>query len=163
MNCFRQRDWLGDLYRIALTLWVGGSWGIGYLVVPILFAKLPDRQMAGMVAGWFFEAVGWIGLVVGLLLAIFWVARGGFLWWRRAEFWVTIGIACFAAVLLFFVQPAISEIKARALPLDVMQSPLRTQFVFWHGTSSILYLLQSLLGLWLVLRSGRLGADQRSF
>lgn len=31
-----------------------------------------------------------------------------------------------------------------------MASALRDRFVFWHGVSSVLYLLQSALGLWLV-------------
>jgi hypothetical protein len=33
------------LYDVALTLWVGGLWTIGYLVAPTLFAALSsDRQ-----------------------------------------------------------------------------------------------------------------------
>jgi hypothetical protein len=32
---------------------------------------------------------------------------------------------------------------------------LRDRFATWHGVSSILYLVQSVLGLWLVVWSGR--------
>ena len=51
------------LYNIALTLWVGGLWAIGYLVAPTLFAILGgDRPLAGVLAGKLFELIGWIGL-----------------------------------------------------------------------------------------------------
>jgi hypothetical protein len=36
-----------------------------------------------------------------------------------------------------------------------MESVLRNRFATWHGVSSILYLVQSLLGLLLVASAGR--------
>ena len=48
-----------------------------------------------------------------------------------------------------------AQLKADALPRDVMESVMRDRFVAWHGISSILYLVQSLLGVWLVAWSGR--------
>lgn len=50
------------LYFIALTLWVGGLWAIGYLVAPTIFSTLTDRQLAGALAGKLFALIGWIGL-----------------------------------------------------------------------------------------------------
>ena len=47
------------------------------------------------------------------------------------------------------------QLKADAFPRDVMESVMRDRFVAWHGISSILYLVQSLLGLWLVVWSDR--------
>ncbi|MCH2219440.1 MAG: DUF4149 domain-containing protein [Dechloromonas sp.] len=41
------------LYLITIALWVGGLWAIGYIVAPVLFSSLGDRQLAGMVAGGF--------------------------------------------------------------------------------------------------------------
>jgi hypothetical protein len=46
-------------------------------------------------------------------------------------------------------------LKLDALPREVMESVLRDRFATWHGVSSILYLVQSLLGLWLVVWSSR--------
>jgi hypothetical protein len=51
----------------------------------------------------------------------------------------------------FGVQPILAKLKADALPRQVMESALRDRFATWHGVSSVLYLVQSLLGLWLVL------------
>ena len=39
--------------RFLLTLWVGGLWIIGYLVTPVLFKTLDNRQLAGELAGYF--------------------------------------------------------------------------------------------------------------
>jgi hypothetical protein len=48
-----------------------------------------------------------------------------------------------------------AQLKADALPRGVMESVLRDRFSTWHGVSSILYLIQSMLGLWLVVWSNR--------
>ena len=50
------------LYFATISLWVGGMWAIGYLVAPVLFSSLGDRQLAGMVAGKLFALIGWFGL-----------------------------------------------------------------------------------------------------
>jgi hypothetical protein len=47
------------------------------------------------------------------------------------------------------------QLKADALPRQVMESALRDRFATWHGVSSILYLLQSLLGVALVVQQER--------
>ena len=53
----------------------------------------------------------------------------------------------------FVLQPILADLKAQALPLDVMKSVLASQFTTWHAVSGILYLIQSLLGIALVLVS----------
>ena len=52
------------------TLWVGALWAIGYLVAPILFSRLPDRALAGQIAGWMFSAVGMLGMVCASALIL---------------------------------------------------------------------------------------------
>jgi hypothetical protein len=51
----------------------------------------------------------------------------------------------------FIIQPVIAVLKAQVFPMDVMQSALASQFKMMHGLASILYLLQSILGLALVI------------
>ncbi|PKO34601.1 MAG: DUF4149 domain-containing protein [Betaproteobacteria bacterium HGW-Betaproteobacteria-7] len=143
------------LYLAVLTLWVGGLWAIGYLVAPVLFASLGDRQLAGVVAGKLFALIGWIGLGGAAYLLLFLGARWGRAVFGRAVFWLVLAMAVLAASGLFGIQPLMAQLKVDALPRDVMESLLRDRFVTWHGVSSILYLLQSMLGLWLVVWSGR--------
>jgi len=143
------------LYLIIVALWVGGLWAIGYLTAPVLFASLGDRQLAGMVAGKLFALIGWVGLGGAAYLLIFLSARWGAQAFRRAVFWLVILMALMTAASQFGIQPLMAQLKADALPREVMESVLRDRFATWHGVSSILYLAQSLLGLWLVVWSGR--------
>lgn len=143
------------LYLIAISTWMGGLWAIGYLAAPVLFASLGDRQLAGMVAGKLFALMGWIGLGASAFLLIFLIVRWGGQVFKRAVFWLIIVMALMTAASQFGIQPLMAQLKADALPREVMESVLRDRFAAWHGISSILYLVQSLLGLWLVAWSGR--------
>lgn len=144
------------LYDVVLTLWVGGIWAVGYLVAPTLFAVLSaDRQMAGMLAGKLFELLGWAGLACGSYLLLFVVLRMGVAALRRWTFWLLLVMLLLTAVSLFGIQPLLAQLKADALPREVMESVLRNRFWAWHGVSSILYLVQSVLGLLLVIRGAR--------
>lgn len=143
------------LYSAAITLWVGGLWALGYIAAPVLFASLGDRQLAGMVAGKLFALIGWIGLGAAAYLLIFVFARQGARALKGAIFWLVLLMALMAAASQFGIQPLMAQLKADALPREVMESVLRDRFATWHGVSSILYLLQSLLGLWLVVWSSR--------
>lgn len=143
------------LYFSSITLWVGGMWAIGYLAAPVLFASLGDRQLAGMVAGKLFAWIGWVGLGSAVYLLLFLIFRAGAQVFRRAVFWLVLLMALLTLASQFGIQPLMAQLKADALPREVMQSVLRDRFVAWHGVSSILYLMQSLLGLWLVVWANR--------
>ena len=74
---------------------------------------------------------------------------------RCSVFWLVVCAALLVAAGQFGIQPLMVQLKADAFPRDVMESVMRDRFVAWHGISSILYLVQSLLGLWLVVWSDR--------
>lgn len=144
------------LARFLLTLWVGGLWAIGYLAAPVLFAGLP-RLQAGQVAGQVFSLIGWIGVVAGAyLLAYVYRAwpSGRARQWRLALLGMLWGSAL---AQLFWLQPAIAAIKAQLPPMVAEGATLGTAFAFWHGLSSALYLLQSLVGLVVVGLGGSEG------
>lgn len=139
------------LYLSAITLWVGGLWAIGYLVAPTLFSSLGDRQLAGLVAGKLFSAISWVGLACAAYLLMYFFVRQGRWFFRSAAFWLVLAMMLMAAASQFGIQPLMTQLKTDALPREVMESIFRDRFTTWHGISSILYLLQSLLGLWLVV------------
>lgn len=143
------------LYLVAITLWVGGLWALGYIAAPVLFASLGDRQLAGVVAGKLFAIIGWVGLGSAAYLIIFLISRQGGRFFKSAVFWLVLLMALMSVASQFGIQPLMAQLKADALPREVMESVLRDRFATWHGVSSILYLLQSLLGLWLVVWSNR--------
>lgn len=149
------RNFTEALYFIALTAWIGGMWVIGYVAAPTLFATLGDRQLAGLVAGKLFAVMGWIGLGCSAYLLIFLLVRLGGGAFRRAAFWLTLVILALTAASQFGIQPLMAQLKAEAWPREVMETVLRDRFAAWHGISSILYLVQSILGLWLVVSASR--------
>jgi hypothetical protein len=143
------------LWFITITLWVGGLWAIGYIAAPVLFSSLGDRQLAGLVAGKLFSLIGWIGLGSAAYLLLFLLVRQGGQVFKGAVFWLVLSMALLVAASQFGIQPLMAQLKADALPREVMASVLRDRFAAWHGISSILYLVQSLLGLWLVVWANR--------
>lgn len=144
-----------SLYFIAITLWVGGMWAIGYMAAPVLFSSLGDRQLAGVIAGKLFSLIGWVGLGCAAYLLIFLLSRWGGRFLKSAVFWLVLLMALLVVASQFGIQPLMAQLKADALPREVMESVLRDRFATWHGVSSILYLIQSMLALWLVVWSNR--------
>jgi hypothetical protein len=136
--------------RILLTLWVGALWAIGYLAVPVLFHYLPDRMLAGALAGHMFTLVAWLGIAAGVSLAIGELARHGFRpGWR---FWVVLLMLVLVAVGLFWLQPLMQALKEGGLQEG---SARAAEFGRLHGISASIYLVTSLAGLVLVAAGRR--------
>ena len=143
---------LGTLRLIAVALWVGGLWTTGYLVAPILFHVLDDRALAGTLAGHLFRAIGWTGMVCGAYLLLFESLTYGAGMLKRGAFWFALAMLVVTLVLQFWLQPFVASLRSVGAPVDVLAAPGR-HFALWHGVSSAMYLLQSLLGLGLLAKS----------
>ncbi|MDD5176731.1 MAG: DUF4149 domain-containing protein [Sterolibacterium sp.] len=139
------------LYSLAITLWVGALFAIGYLAAPVLFAQFADRALAGSLAGEMFKWVAWLGMASAAYLLSFLVARRSFGAFKSAVFWLVMLMLALSLAGYFGIAPLLAQLKADALPRHVMESALRDRFATWHGISSGLYLIESLLGLWLVI------------
>lgn len=143
---------LGDaLYSLAITLWVGTLFAIGYLAAPTLFAQLTDRVLAGSLAGEMFKWVAWLGIACAAYLLLFLVVRRGLRVFKSSVFWLVLLMLALTIVGHFGIAPLLTQLKVDALPRQVMESALRDRFFTWHGISSGLYLIESLLGFWLVI------------
>jgi len=134
--------------RILLTLWIGGMWTVGYIVAPTLFAMLADRALAGNVAGQLFSIMSYIGLLAaGILLSgQFYRARAA--WRRNWRFWVLLVMLLIIVIGEFYLQPLMTELKQAGLPEG---SDTARQFGQLHGVASALFVINSLLGLGLVV------------
>ncbi|MDH2917589.1 MAG: DUF4149 domain-containing protein [Sideroxydans sp.] len=144
------KNTLNRFAAIALTLWVGGLLLIGYLVVPVLFHSLPDKQLAGSLAGEIFHVFSYVALVCGALL-----------WGQqrlvsttaaRKNLWLISAMLLLSVIIQFGLSPLMAALKLQVLPQDVMHSVNAAQFKLLHGVSSFVYLLESGLGVWLLLR-----------
>jgi len=74
---------------------------------------------------------------------------------RQGVFWIVLLMLALVCAGEFGVQPIMATLKEEALPKQVMESVLRDRFATWHGVSSVLYVIQSLLGAALVVFLGR--------
>jgi hypothetical protein len=143
------------LATLLVTVWVGSLWAIGYLAVPVLFQAQPDRQLAGMLAGQMFTLVAYLGMVCAAYLLTRNIVASGRSALRLPEFWLVVMMLLLTLTIQFGIQPVMADMKAQAMPLEVMQSAYADRFRMLHGISSILYLIQSLLGVFLVIRTSR--------
>ncbi|MDR3392078.1 MAG: DUF4149 domain-containing protein [Sulfuriferula sp.] len=140
------------LAKIAVTLWVGGLWAIGYIAAPVLFSQLADKQLAGNLAGVMFTVIAYIGMVCGFYLLIHRLAQFGATALKQAFFWAALVMLLLTLGIHFGIQPIMEGLKEQAMPKAVMQSMFSDRFARWHGVSSIVYLIESLLGLVLLFR-----------
>jgi len=144
------------LLIVLVTLWVGAMWAVGYIVAPTLFAMIGERALAGNIAGRLFALVGWIALASAAYVLAFQFVRERWRALRSGLFWLVVVMVLMTLASQFGIQPLMAQMKADAWPREVMDSMLRDRFATWHGVSSILYLVQSVLGVFLAVGVRRL-------
>lgn len=139
---------------LIATLWVGSLWTVGYVVAPTLFATLSDRVLAGTIAGNLFRIEAWIGVVCGLLLTLLFCFRTADdnAPLRKTLLRLTLAVLLCTLVGYFGIQPFMASLREAAAPAGVMSSAAKTQFGILHGVASAIYLIQSLLGVGLILK-----------
>lgn len=140
------------LAKVAVTLWVGGLWAIGYIAAPVLFTQLADKQLAGNLAGGMFVVIAYVGMVCGVYLLVYRLSQFGGAAFKQAFFWAVLLMLLITLGIHFGIQPIMESLKEQAMPKAVMQSIFSDRFARWHGVSSIVYLIESLLGLVLLLK-----------
>jgi hypothetical protein len=140
------------LFGLLAMLWVGSQLTVGYLVAPVLFASL-DRVVAGGIAAQLFRIEGIVGVVCGVLMLGLAnvLAKRGALGYRRLRWVLAIMLLC-VLIGYFALQPFMNALRMEAMSagMDVANSPYASRFGMLHGVSSLFYLVQSLLGAWLV-------------
>lgn len=141
-----------NLSLIAATLWVGGLWAIGAIAAPTLFATLADKQLAGLLAGKMFTVMAYIGIASGFYLLMYRLANEGGRAFKQWAFWIVLAMLALTLIGHFGIQPIIQSLKVQGGAASVMQGVTADRFARWHGIASILYVLQSLLGLALVVK-----------
>ncbi len=147
--------------RLVATVWVGSLWTTGYVVAPTLFASLADRALAGTIAGSLFRVEAWLSLACALVLVVLlWQRTPGTATFgatgaepsRRRLLQVVVAMGLCTAIGYFGLQPFMASLRQAVAAGGTMQADARVQFGILHGVASGIYLVQSLLGGWLILR-----------
>jgi len=137
--------------RLIAVLWVGSLWTVGYLVAPTLFATLSDRVQAGTIAGSMFRVEAWLSIFCAIVLIVLLRSRSSAS--RNGRRMQVLVFSMLAATLVshFALQPLMASLREAAGPTGVMAPDVKMQFGILHGISSAIYLLESLLGVALLL------------
>jgi hypothetical protein len=143
---------LSRINLIVITLWVGGLWMTG-ITSYVLFDVMHDKQLAGGLAGKLFTIISYIGIASGFYLLIQRLLDYGTGALKQSFFWAVLLMLLLVLAGHFGIQPIIAQLKASALPNDVMQSVFAERFRNWHGVASVAYLAECLLGFVLVLKA----------
>ncbi len=121
----------------------------GYVVVPILFANL-ERQVAGEVAGRLFQVTSYIGISCLLILLLLKIILPGRKVMRSWQVWALLAALLITIFGEFYLAEAMRNLKILQPALE-QGSEVYVKFARLHGFSSALFLVNSLLGLILVL------------
>lgn len=141
------------LFATAIVLWVGSLWAIGLIAAPTLFSVLKDNtQLAGMLAGKMFTLTAYIGMACAFYVLIYRLAVEGTGAFKQWFFWIALAMLALILIGHFGVQPIIQSLKVEGGAAEVMQSVVANRFARWHGIASILYVIQSFLGLILIIK-----------
>jgi hypothetical protein len=143
------------MYRLSLiviTLWVGALWATGFSAY-VLFDNLQDKQLAGLLAGKLFTVVSYIGMGSAFYLLVQRPMYYGTAALKQSFFWTVLLMLLLVLAGHFGIQPLLAQLKADAMPADVMNSVFASRFKNWHGVASVAYLAECLLGFVLVLKA----------
>jgi hypothetical protein len=130
--------------RLALMLaafWWGSLTTIGFLVVPMLFARLGNPAVAGNFAGQLFEAQSWIAIGCGLLLLVHF----------RTKMDQRIDSASMTAIFLILGALLLALLQQYAVAPRILA---RDNLKLWHAVGSGMYVVQWLCAGALLWRMG---------
>lgn len=140
------------LSLIVVTLWVGALWMTG-ITAYTLFQALDDTKLAGSLAGKLFEIVSYIGIASAIFLMIQRLLSYSTGALKQSYFWTIFVMFLLVLAGHFGIQPLLAQLKASAMPADVMHSVFADRFRTWHGIASVAYVIECLLGVVLVLKA----------
>lgn len=135
--------------RILMVAWAGSLWFAGFFAAPVLFSSIDNRMLAGDIAGQFFAAVNWAGLVIVALIFIRQCKQVE----RLFRDWGMIALMVIwliLVVLLCVITPEMQSIKE--ITEWRLNPELSARFGMFHGLSSVLYMLNSALVLFLIVQ-----------
>jgi len=144
------------IFSLISGLWVGSFITIGFVVVPILFSSLGDRQVAGLVAANLFKVTAYSGVLISTILMVMsnFLVRQDLNQYRFAR-WLLLGMLACTVGAAFILIPWMNSLRDQALylGLSVRESTYAVLFNRLHGASSILFMTQAILGVVLVWRA----------
>ena len=142
---------LEKLSIIISTLWVGGMWSM-LMVTTILFNKIPGSYIAGAIASDMFAFINLFGMFSSVFLIIYGFKKENLLFFRTITFWLLVMILILILISYFGINPFIQNLKDSSFSKEIITSVFADRYSTWHGVASAAYLIECLLGIFLVLK-----------
>jgi sugar phosphate permease len=134
--------------QLALSIWAGSLITVCAMVAPLMFQLLPDRHLAGTVAGFFFSIETAIGLVLGAIVLTLLLRST-----QRSKTDMVL-------VLSAMIAPLLSEVLIRPIMRQARDVGDMARFGWLHGVSALLFLIACGCALMLVWRLARTTSAQ---
>jgi hypothetical protein len=144
VNAVAPRSGRAVVRGLAIALWAVALVVVGGLVAPTLFRVLPERSLAGLVAGDLFRQLTWLSVPAAVLaFALHARFTAGPL---RSRFWALVP----AGLLLaneYALRPVMEGSRAAG--------QVTAAFMAWHGVSAALYAGATIVAVALLVRELR--------
>jgi len=144
-------NYISMLYRLAISLWVGGNAIFTLILTPILF-RTEGRDTAARIVGNMFPTYFRWGLICGAVaLACQLLGKGVSQRIPLALLAFMLAVTSFQA---FYVEPKVAELKKQIGSFETTskEHPLRKEFSKLHGVSAVCNLVVLAGGVTLVMR-----------
>ncbi|WP_107855414.1 DUF4149 domain-containing protein [Neisseria weaveri] len=140
---------MNKLAGVLAAVWLGLQLSVGYLFAPVLFQNMTKME-AGKLAGFMFDIVSYTGLAIWLLVYLIGRHELSRSLMRTHTNKFVAALLALMAVNQFVVSPVIEAYKNNTG--NWLLSLVGGSFGQWHGVSSIIYMVCSLLAVGLVFR-----------
>ncbi len=135
-----------QLSKIAMVLWIGGSWVTGLVVFPILFRTI-DQITAANIVGQVLNILAYMGLICLFLALIEVIINHKLKLIKTKRFWYILVMAFILIINYFAIFPIVYRLRQNLSNLAHSVIALQNNvFDFWHSLSAILFLLNCAIG-----------------
>ena len=124
------------IYRLAVSLWLGGAALFTFVLTPMLF-RSESRDVAARIVGLFFPGYFRWGVACGVTALICRIIMSGKGMATSAVILAVILTLC--SFQAFYVEPRAAELKKQIVSFETTPKdhPLRRQFSKLHGVSAV--------------------------
>ncbi|MCM0084068.1 DUF4149 domain-containing protein [Geomonas sp. Red32] len=124
------------IYRLAISLWLGGAALFTFVLTPLLF-KNETRDTAARIVGLFFPGYFRWGVACGVIALVCRLVMAG-----KGTVIPSIILAVMltlSSIQAFYIEPKAAELKRQIVSFETTPKdhPLRQQFSKLHGVSAV--------------------------
>ena len=126
---------LSIIYRLAISLWLGGAALFTFVLTPMLF-RSESRDTAARIVGLFFPGYFRWGVACGIIALVCRIFLSGR--WQVAAGVILCVMLTLTSIQAFYIEPRAAAIKREIISFETTSKDdsLRRQFAKLHGISA---------------------------